>query len=179
MKLALLLVLVFACVPKIPERPQQQLPMRDLPGIEVVVQPADEVAWVVTATNRRESTIKLVWDESSFVDYKGRSYGRLLRGRTHVFDENKPQMTSVIVPRSSVAEWCIPESSPAITNGPTNVANPDVVLPAAITKGVGRMIITFETENGKEQWEGALSFDGSRAPTVPHAMPVVETPPAP
>src|ERR1700733_4828301 len=162
MRMLIPVVLLVGCRQPIPPRPQQLAVIRAPSDITVDIAPNGAVAWVVTAHNNRDDTVKLLWDESSFVDSNGRSYGRLIRGQTRVMDQTRPQMPSVMAPPATIQEFVVPESPPEWKTDPTNNTGSGP-LPAAVTKGVGRMYVVFESDK-KETWEGALSFDGSALP---------------
>jgi len=145
--------------------------------VSVDVKPVGATGWNLTAKNDRDTNIKLLWDESSFIDSTGRSYGRLFRGQTKVIDSTKPQMPSVIAPHSMISEVCVSESAPEWKVDKTNQTGPGP-LPDAFTKGVARMVIVFEIDGKQETWEGALSFDGTKPPP-PTPKPAPEPAPAP
>jgi hypothetical protein len=52
--------------------------------------------------------------------------------------------------------------------------------PQVVTKGVGRLVLVFETPRGRENWEAWISFDGSKPPEMtPQAAPPAEPATAP
>jgi hypothetical protein len=160
--LSVLSVALMACAATLPARPQQVFAVQTPPGLEVTVEPDGFAAWTVRAKNARDVPVKIVWDESTFVDAQGRSFGRLIRGRTRVIDDAKPQPPSVVVPDAYIVEWCIPEGLDSAGPKVTPEGNRDYSGMDPVRKGVGRMLIVFETASGKETWEANLSFDGSQ-----------------
>lgn len=150
------------CTEPLPPRPQHKMTMvRDVPGVRVIVAPAEVSAWIVSVENNRDAPVSLVWDESTFVDSKHRSYGRLLRGQTRIQDVTKPQMNSPIAAGAFISEWCVGESGPAnaFVESMDKARNRKVSLPDAVTKGAARLLLTFDGGNGRELWIGELAFE--------------------
>lgn len=181
MKFACLILAVLAACNRIPARPQTPHPRRTLAGIEVKIEPEGLVAWVVSAKNLRDSPVRLLWDESTFVDTDGRSYGRLLRGRTKVIDETKPQLATHIIPDAYIVEWCVPEFLLGARVVTTKEGGRNYSAMDPVRKGVGRMVLVFETAAGREVWETSLSFDGTAPPPLKPEralMPTSSLPPS-
>jgi hypothetical protein len=176
-------LLAVGCALKPPPRPQQPYPLQSPAGIEVSVEPDGFTAWTVRAKNTRDTSVKLLWDESTFVDGNGRGYGRLIRGHTRVIDDAKSQTATVIAPNSYILEWFVPENLKDIKaeSLQNNHGDRDCSGLAPVLKGVGRMLLVFETSTGRETWEEALSFDGSKPalPSNKKAAPVAPAQAAP
>jgi hypothetical protein len=153
-------VVGFACtIPPPPRHPTRLLETKKVNGIMVAIVTDGPTGWDVSVHNDRDDPVHLLWDESSYVDGDGRSYGRLLRGQTRITDATRPQMPSVIAPHALITEFCIPESMPEWHHdGRSHDPTP---LPEAVTKGIGRFVLVFEFGGIKEHWEGAVSLDGS------------------
>ena len=58
-------------------------------------------------TNKTDHSIKIVWDEASFVDEKGVGH-RVVHGGTKLIDRNGPQPPTVVVRKGTIADLVYP-----------------------------------------------------------------------
>jgi hypothetical protein len=116
--------------------------------VDVHVKPADAgVGWIIVAMNLRErETIRLVWDESTFVTRSGRSLGRLIRGDTRIIHGDQVQPASPIAPRARLVEYCVPEQLAGHAD-------------SRIVQGVsGELRLVFDTDTGRTTWVGSVTL---------------------
>lgn len=121
-------------------------------GVDVAVMPVGYVSFQVMIDNHLPEAVRVLWDESSYVDTDGATRGRLLRGETRRIHDDREQPATPIAPGASLTQWCVPEAlSERIEAGP-------VLKPA--TPGAGKFYVVIETPAGKQTWVGAVTFTG-------------------
>jgi len=224
MKRALLIavVVVAGCVRQVippPKRgPIKAVVARGVERVAVRVSPWGYAGWVVTVKNNRDDQVRIVWDECSFIDTRGLSYGRLIRGRTRILDLARAQPTSPVAPGATVVEYAVSEelaewkpgvilvddteSEPADERdlcaerrkeckadaatcaaehrqckaAGSSIVSASIVSASVDDKhgvaappvkvGVGRIVLVFDGARGREEWEAAVSMDGSPLPKI-------------
>jgi len=146
------MLLFVSCAPAI--KRTDTIEAKDLVDrVEVGVVAADAAAgWNITVQNNRDTAIRLLWDESTYVTSTGESAGRLLRGNTRVMNSDREQPASPIPPHAQLRELAIPESH--VENYRHGVAGR-----AAVNGKPGRLNIVFDTdEDGKLTWVGLVDW---------------------
>jgi hypothetical protein len=119
-------------------------------GIDVSVEQAlRNVGWMITIQNLRAESLRIVWDESSYVNTGGFSTGRIIMGMTRRLHDDQVQPPSPIPAGSKFQEFIVPQAQVSMLDG-------NVVLPSA--GGEGQLRIVFETEKGRETWVGRVTF---------------------
>ena len=157
----MLLVTAGCYKPKI-ERGALTRTIRAVEGVAVTVAPNGVSGWIIGVENRRDDQVLVLWDESSFVADDGISRGRLVRGQTIRIDLGRTQPASPVAPGARIIEFVVPEAiADYVPPRPANDQKSVQINTAqpSVSRGVGRMIIMFETRAGKELWEERLFLD--------------------
>jgi hypothetical protein len=133
-------------------------------GLEVTARPSGNVGYTICVTNRTRETVKLLWDESSYVASDGRSLGRLIRGQTRQMDTAKAQPPSPIAPGATFEEWCVPEGHVEYVGVHYGVFGGWAVPKVANPHASARLLLSFEMEDGRrDRWEGSVRFHDASA----------------
>lgn len=159
MLIATAAVAVLACnIP--PPRSDRGYEVRGVEGIEIAVsgEGLRKAGWQIAVKNTRDESVRLVWDESSYVTVDGISAGRMLNGETRVINSDQAQPATPIPPGSTVVVYGVPQGM--TTEHGLGYQTDDGKV------GVGRMYLVFESDTGKATWEGAISFGGAAPPPV-------------
>ena len=155
-------VLVSGCLPPTPKsdpivRNDIVTQSRAIDGVTIEARPFGAKGWMIGLKNETPDTVRIVWDESTYVNPAGASLGRLIRGETRLMHSGQAQPSTPVAPGATVIEWCLPE-------GQISKYSPDNP-----SSGMGRIVLTVDTVQGKKTWEGAVWFDGNSVATTPDA----------
>ncbi|MCW5801400.1 MAG: hypothetical protein KIT31_03240 [Deltaproteobacteria bacterium] len=127
-----------------------------LPKIRVGAVPAaSAVGWILTVYNQRAHDVRLLWDESSYVNTLGFSAGRLVHGQTKLRHSDQAQPPSPIPSGSTLQEFIVPAAQ---------VPQLDRLPLLASPGGSGSLRVVFETPSGRETWMGTVHFPQAIAP---------------
>lgn len=118
-------------------------------GVMVAAIPSTNVGWLLAIHNNRQETIRVLWDESSYVNSAGFSAGRLVRGATTRQHADLNQPPTPVPSGAKLEEYCVPE-------GQLEHVGTRWALPSA--GGTGTLRLVLETSAGKETWHGTVSF---------------------
>lgn len=127
--MGLAIVSLAACMPFVPAQPRliYQLPLtavRPQDGQETIVEPGssyedaelrisavpDEAVFAVVLENRSGATIRILWDQSAYVDPDGFS-SRVVSGETRVIDAGRSQPVQAVPSGARAAFFAVPTSA--------------------------------------------------------------------
>lgn len=122
-----------------------------VPSLSVTVTYLGGVFWEAKVKNNSAETVKLIWDESAYVNSVGKST-RLIRGQTRKLHSAQIQPASPIPPGALLTESFTAE---ALASYASSYVQPPLENP----DGIARIYLSFEASGETYTWEGAISFD--------------------
>jgi len=146
----ILLTIIAGCATMGPSYNQEISQIKSVPQLSVVVSYIGGVFWQAKIANNSDATVKLIWDESAYVNSKGKST-RLIRGQTRKLHSAQAQPSSPIPPGALLVESFTGE---ALAQFAGSYIIPKPENPSA----KGRMYLSFEIDGNKYTWEGSVAF---------------------
>lgn len=122
---------------------------RPIDELVVSVSTNDWLAWRIDFANNADEAIQIIWDESSFVDGAGHSWGRLIPGRTRRMDIAAPHPPLTLAGHATISGLAIPDRVAA------GGVDPYAMTPAQMNGS--RLILTVQTPAGKQTWQATLT----------------------
>lgn len=134
------------------EAPAHSAPMakrKPLDSVRVTVSPVPVtgMGWSIKAENTSASTIKLVWDESTFADATGHAFGRLVPDTTRRMDVGAAHPAAPIATGAFIQQTVIAEEMIAWLDN-HSIGH----------SGTGTLTLTFDMGTTKETWQGPVRF---------------------
>jgi len=124
--------------------------VKSVPNITVQINYVGGIFWQADIKNNSATPVKLIWDESAYVNSEGYS-SRLIRGKTRKLHTAQAQPTSPIPPGALLSNWFTAERFAEFSNF-TGTLSPDD------PSGTGRFYLSFEIEGNRYTWEGSVEF---------------------
>lgn len=122
---------------------------RTIDGVAIDVSTTDWLAWHLTVENHTDNALAIVWDESSFVDGTGRSWGRLVPGKTRMGDVPLPHPPAPLAPRATLTDTFLAELP--LQGG----VDPYAMSPQ--TMNGSRILLVVQTPADKRTWQATLT----------------------
>lgn len=122
---------------------------RQVDGVVASVSTNNWLGWRIDFANNTDDSIQIVWDESSFVDGTGHSWGRLIPGRTRRIDAAAPHPPLILASHATIFGTVVPD---LVVHGGVD---PYAMTPAQMNGS--RLIVVIQTSAGKQTWSATLS----------------------